>query len=147
MDNRPLCAILGPMSDTPEFASFEEFWPFYVREHSSKTNRRLHFAGTSLALGCVATAVVMRKPLLLLAAPVLGYGGAWVGHFFVEKNRPATFKYPLWSLMGDFKMYGMILRGRMDEEVERVLRDYAAKAAEAEAKTDGAAPPAPAPAN
>ena len=115
------------MSDTPEFANFDEFWPFYVREHSSKTNRRLHFVGTSLALGCVATAVVMRKPLMALAAPVLGYGGAWVGHFFVEKNKPASFKYPLWSFRADWVMWSKIIRRQMAAELERAEEIMAAR--------------------
>jgi len=105
----------------PEFHSFEEFWPYYVREHANKTNRTLHFIGTSAALGIAAASLVTRRPALLLLAPVMGYGFAWVGHFFVEHNRPATFKHPLWSLRGDFKMWAKMLDGSMDAEVERVL--------------------------
>ncbi len=122
------------MSDLPEFESFDDFWPFYVKEHRSKANRALHFAGTTLALGAVAAAVVTRRPLLLLAAPILGYGPAWVGHFFVEQNRPASFKHPVWSFMGDFKMYGLMLRGKMSAEVARVLdADLARRDAETQA--------------
>ena len=106
-----------------EFSSFEEFWPFYVKEHSKKTTRMLHFAGTTAAMACVAGAVLLKKRWLLLAAPVVGYGPSWIGHFFVEKNRPATFKYPLWSLRADFVMWGKIVRGEMDAEVERVLAE------------------------
>jgi len=105
----------------PEFHSFEEFWPYYVREHANKTNRTLHFIGTSAALGIAAASLVTRRPALLLLAPVMGYGFAWVGHCFVEHNRPATFKHPLWSLRGDFKMWAKMLDGSMDAEVERVL--------------------------
>ena len=101
------------------FQSFEEFWPFYVLEHANKTNRVLHFAGTSAALTILAAAAIKRKPALIPAALVAGYGCAWIGHFLVEGNRPATFKYPLWSLMGDFKMWSKMLRGTMDREVER----------------------------
>ncbi len=101
--------------------SFDEFWPFYVREHKSKLNRQLHFAGTSLALACLAGAVLGKQRWLLLAAPVVGYGPAWIGHFLIEKNRPATFKHPLWSLQADFVMWGKMLAGTMDAEVERVL--------------------------
>jgi len=108
----------------PEFANFEEFWSFYVREHSNKNNRRLHFAGTSLGLGCVAASFLLKKRWMLLAAPVLGYGGAWIGHFFVEKNKPASFKYPGWSFLADFKMYGLIIQGKMDAEVERAHREH-----------------------
>lgn len=106
-----------------EFSSFEEFWPFYVKEHSKKTTRMLHFAGTTAAMACVAGAVLLKKRWLLLAAPIVGYGPSWIGHFFVEKNRPATFKYPLWSLRADFVMWGKIARGEMDAEVERVLAE------------------------
>jgi hypothetical protein len=102
------------------FQSFEEFWPFYVREHSNPLNRALHFVGTTAALGCLAGAAVGQW-WLLPVAPVVGYGCAWIGHFVVEKNRPATFKYPLWSLRGDFVMWSKMLRGQMSEEVRRVL--------------------------
>ena len=115
------------MSESARFRTFEEFWPFYVKEHSLKSTRWMHFAGTTMALGTVAAAVLLRKRSLLFVAPVMGYGPAWISHFFIEKNRPATFKYPRWSLMADFKMYGMILRGTMDAEVERVLREDAQK--------------------
>jgi hypothetical protein len=113
------------MSDA-EFKTFEDFWPFYVREHANKTNRALHFVGTSLAMGCLAAAALTRRKGFLLAAPLLGYGFAWVGHFVVEGNRPATFKYPAWSLRGDLKMWQLIAAGEMDDEVARVLRDEAA---------------------
>src|SRR5262249_14139702 len=102
------------------FQSFDDFWPFYVREHSQPLNRKLHFIGTSCALGCLAGAAVGQW-WLLPVAPVVGYGFAWAGHFLVEKNRPATFKYPLWSLRGDFIMWTKMLRGTMDDEVRRVL--------------------------
>lgn len=105
----------------PRYRSFEEFWPYYVREHSNKTNRRLHFVGTTAALGCLAGATFLGKRRLFALAPVVGYGAAWVGHFLIEKNRPATFQYPLWSLMGDLRMWSMMLRGTMDAEVERVM--------------------------
>jgi hypothetical protein len=103
------------------YASFEEFWPFYVSQHRDATNRTLHFVGTSLVLVCLALGVLV-DPLLLLAAPFCGYGFAWVGHFFFEKNRPATFRYPLWSLRADFRMYRLMLLGRMRPELERALR-------------------------
>jgi hypothetical protein len=104
----------------PEYQSFEEFWPFYVREHSNATNRKLHFVGSSLALGSVAAAVLTGRKSLLLLAPLMGYGFAWVGHFVVEKNRPATFTYPAWSLRGDMVMWWKTVTGTMDAEVERV---------------------------
>lgn len=101
--------------------TYEEFWPFYVREHSDPTNRKLHFVGTSGTIALVIAAIVRRKPSHLLHAMISGYGGAWIGHFFFQKNTPATFKYPLWSLYSDFRMYGKILAGKMDEEVARAL--------------------------
>jgi hypothetical protein len=104
-----------------DFRSFEEFWPFYVREHSTKLNRLLHFAGTGGALSALAMAAARRKSSWLLLAPAIGYGAAWIGHFFVERNTPATFKHPLWSLRADLVMFSKMVAGTMDEEVERVL--------------------------
>lgn len=101
--------------------TYEEFWPFYVREHSDPTNRKLHFVGTSGTIALVIAAIVRRKPIHLLHAAISGYGGAWIGHFFFQKNTPATFKYPLWSLFSDFRMYGKILAGTMNDEVARAL--------------------------
>lgn len=103
--------------------SFEQFWPYYLSEHESKTTRLLHFAGTSAAMGCVAFAVLKRKPSVLLTALLVGYGTAWASHFFVEKNRPASFRYPLWSLAADFKMWSLIATGRMDAELARVKQE------------------------
>lgn len=104
------------------FQSFAEFWPFYVREHSVGACRVLHFVGSTLALVLVALAAVLANPWYLLAAPIVGYGFAWIGHFLIEKNRPATFKYPLWSFIGDWKMWLLIITGRMGSEVERYCR-------------------------
>jgi hypothetical protein len=111
------------MSEKEHFESFEDFWPHYVRAHSEKTNRRLHFIGTTLAMGCVGGAALLRRPLLLLAAPVVGYGFAWVGHFVFQKNIPATFGNPLYSLRADFVMWSKIANGTMDAEVERYAGD------------------------
>lgn len=99
--------------------SFEDFWPYYVRAHSNKGNRRLHFVGTSAAMAMVAGGVLTRRLLPILLAPVVGYGFAWIGHFLVEGNVPATFGHPLWSLKGDFVMWKKILEGTMDAEVEK----------------------------
>jgi hypothetical protein len=95
------------------FATFDEFYPFYLGEHANPTCRRLHFVGSSLVLGCVVAAIVTTNPWWLAAMPVAGYGFAWVGHFFFEHNRPATFKHPLYSLLGDWVMYKDILIGRI----------------------------------
>lgn len=101
-------------SDTSErIQSFEEFWPYYVGEHAKKSTRTLHFLGTTAAVGCAAAGLLLGKRWLLAVAPLCGYGPAWVSHFFIEKNRPATFTYPLYSLIGDFAMARDILVGRI----------------------------------
>lgn len=107
--------------DPSRYTSYEAFWPFYVSQHLNPTNRRLHFIGTSLALGSLVAAVVV-SPVWILVAPVAGYGFAWLGHFSFEKNRPATFTYPLWSLRADFRMHRLMLLGRMAPELERGAR-------------------------
>ena len=96
-----------------EFTSFSAFYPFYLSEHSNRISRRLHFIGTLGVLVIVFKAVFWRDPVLLWLVPVVGYGFAWIGHFFFEKNRPATFQYPIYSLMGDFAMFRDILIGRI----------------------------------
>lgn len=105
-----------PLTDqaaAPRFASFGEFYPFYLSEHANRTCRLLHFIGSSLVIGIVVAAIVQRDARWLLLAPIAGYGFAWVGHFVFEKNRPASFKQPLYSLMGDWVMYGDMLRGKI----------------------------------
>lgn len=96
-----------------EFESFAAFYPFYLNEHRNTTCRRLHFAGSTVALLCLVALVVSGNFWWLLAAVVSGYAFAWVGHFAFEKNRPATFRHPVYSLMGDWVMYGDIWRGRI----------------------------------
>lgn len=100
-------------SPTPLHASFAEFYPFYLGEHSNRTCRRLHFLGSSLALVCLAGVVATGDLRLLALGLVCGYGFAWLGHFGFEKNRPASFKRPLYSFMGDWRMYWEILTGRI----------------------------------
>ncbi len=95
------------------FSSFREFYPYYLSEHADRTCRRLHFVGTTLVIGVVVASIATATPALLWAAPVAGYGFAWVGHFFFEKNRPATFQYPFYSLWGDFVMYKDMLTGKI----------------------------------
>lgn len=93
------------------YASFEAFYPFYLTEHANPTSRRLHVVGTGLVVAAL-TAGLARDRRLLLAAPLLGYGFAWVGHYRFEKNRPATFKYPLYSLIGDFRLFFETVTGK-----------------------------------
>lgn len=95
------------------FASFSEFYVFYLGEHRDRTCRRLHFAGSSLALGFVVLMVVRGDPRWLLAALLSGYAFAWMGHFFFEHNRPATFKHPFYSFAGDWVMFKDILTGKI----------------------------------
>ena len=95
------------------YASFREFYPFYLSEHSDRICRRLHFIGSTLVLLVFAVALATQRWLLLLLLPVLGYGFAWVGHFFFEHNRPATFTHPFYSFAGDWVMYWQILTRRM----------------------------------
>lgn len=89
---------------TGNYQTFEEFYPFYLSQHSNKTNRMLHCIGTSLAIFQLVHTLINFTLLNFLLIPIIGYSFAWVGHFYFEKNKPATFKYPLWSLMGDFRM-------------------------------------------
>ena len=101
------------MADPGRYGSFRDFYPFYLAEHRRSGTRRLHFAGTSLVLLTLAYAAVTARWRWLALVPLFGYGFAWVGHFFVERNRPATFRYPLYSLAGDFRMFADMLRGRV----------------------------------
>ena len=95
------------------FSSFREFYPFYLQEHSNRTSRRLHFIGSCGVVVLVVLAVRELNPWWLLGALVCGYGFAWVGHFFFEKNRPATFRHPVYSFMGDWVMFKDILSGKI----------------------------------
>jgi hypothetical protein len=95
------------------FSSFREFYPFYLSEHGNRTSRRLHFIGSCGVLVLLAVAIWRGNAWYLLAALLCGYGFAWVGHFFFEKNRPATFKHPIYSFVGDWVMFKDILTGRI----------------------------------
>jgi hypothetical protein len=105
-------------SASPE--TWDAFWRFYVLEHREPRTRRLHFAGTFLALVCLVVAALWANVWLALAAPVIAYGFAWGAHFTVERNAPATFRHPLRSLMADALMFGLMCIGRMDDEVARM---------------------------
>jgi len=95
------------------FDSFSDFYPFYLGEHANRTCRRLHFVGSTLVLLIVLAVLWQREPAWLLAVPLVGYGFAWTGHFFFEKNRPATFSHPWYSLMGDWVMWKDMLTRRI----------------------------------
>ena len=123
----------------PKIETFEQFWDFYVGEHRKKSTRILHFIGTTAAVGCLAGGLLTKRRWLLLVAPVCGYGPAWFSHFFIEKNKPATFTYPLWSLQADFVMWWKTLSGQMQAEVDRVLRQEAEKVARESADAADAA--------
>ncbi|ANM30831.1 membrane protein [Acidobacteria bacterium Mor1] len=102
-----------------EYQTFEAFWPYYLREHSRPATRNWHFVGSTLALLVLVFALVTRNWWLLLAVPVAGYLFAWLSHALIERNKPATFTYPLWSLIADYKMYVCFLTGRLGKELEK----------------------------
>lgn len=108
-----------PAADVPPFRSFEDFFPHYLREHGRPGTRALHLAGTVMATALLVAAAADRKrrPWYLLAAPLAGYGAAWLGHYAVERNRPATFRHPIWSVRGDYRMLGLWATGRLEEKV------------------------------
>lgn len=101
------------------FKTFNDFWPFYLGEHAAPANRWLHFIGTSLALVQIIYALTTQRFWFLLTALLTGYGFAWIGHFLMEKNRPATFTYPLFSFLGDWKMWALMLTGGLQNELEK----------------------------
>jgi len=95
------------------YRSFGDFYPFYLSEHSNKVSRRLHFTGTSIAVALLITAAITQRWWLIAVALVQGYAFAWVGHYFFERNKPATFRYPAFSLMGDWRLWWEILTGKL----------------------------------
>ena len=100
-------------TQAPQHTSFAEFYPFYLSEHSNRTCRRMHFLGSTLSLMCLAMLAVTGKPHYFLYGLLCGYACAWIGHFVFEKNKPASFKRPLYSFMGDWVKYGPLRRGRV----------------------------------
>ena len=105
---------------TDKLPTFEAFWPYYLGEHRMPACRGVHYVGSLAAPLTLVAALTTGNLWLLLLIPICGYGPARVGHFIIEKNRPATFTYPVWSLLGDYKMLGLALRGKMADEVTRL---------------------------
>ena len=101
------------MNNEPRIRTFADFYPFYLSEHANRVSRRLHFVGTSIALALLIAALLTQVWWLIAVAVVQGYAFAWVGHFFFEHNRPATFKYPGFSFVGDWRLWWEILTGKI----------------------------------
>ncbi|MFL6688777.1 MAG: Mpo1-like protein [Alphaproteobacteria bacterium] len=97
--------------------TYREFWPYYLREHARPTTRSIHFLGTGVATACLIALMATGNPWLLPGVLIGGYGPAWVAHFFVEHNKPATFRHPLWSLVSDYRMAFVWLTGQLDREL------------------------------
>lgn len=102
-----------------KLSRYEDFWPFYLREHARPATRALHYAGTAFGLALLGAAVWTSNAWLVLPAVVSGYAFAWIAHMAVEKNRPATFTYPLWSLISDFRMFFLWAAGRLGPELRK----------------------------
>lgn len=102
--------------------NYSEFWDFYIGEHSKPLTRALHFAGTTIGFTLLVLLILSGRWYYFPVFFVVGYGFAWLAHFVVEKNRPATFKYPFWSFISDLKMAWLMITGRMGGEIERVAQ-------------------------
>jgi hypothetical protein len=107
------------MPTSAHIGTYKEFWPYYLQQHSSPRTRAIHYLGTGLALLSILALIATLNLWFLLLALVAGYAPAWIGHFLIEKNRPATFTYPLWSLFSDFRMAWDWLSGTLPKELEK----------------------------
>ena len=101
------------MPEQKKFATYDDFFAYYLQEHSNRRNRILHAVGTLLGLAIVVAAFAFRHPIYALAWPVAGYGFAWIGHFLIEGNKPATLQHPYWSFISDFRMLWLMATGRL----------------------------------
>jgi hypothetical protein len=110
---------MAESSTGSKITTYRAFWPYYLQEHAKPATRAIHYAGTALAIATLIAAIATQIWWLLIAVPIAGYLFAWIGHFFIEKNRPATFTYPFWSLYSDFRMFALWLCGRMEGELKR----------------------------
>lgn len=104
---------------TDAINSYRDFWPYYLREHSRSRTRAIHFFGTGLSTALLVSGLALDRVVLIVLAIFAGYGPAWIGHFFIEKNRPATFSYPLWSLFSDYRMTFLWLTGQLGRELAK----------------------------
>lgn len=111
------------MSAERKYKDFKSFYPYYLTEHSDVKNRALHFTGTFLLLLILVSGIITGKWLLFVFIPVVGYGFAWVGHYFIEKNKPATFTYPLYSLASDFVMFWHMLTGQIGSKLAKAKKE------------------------
>jgi hypothetical protein len=102
------------------FRTYAEFWSYYLRGHAKSATRAVHYIGTVGSTLMLIWVLATQNWWWLLAVPILGYGPAWIGHFFIEKNRPATFEAPFWSLISDYRMCGLFLAGRLGSELEKL---------------------------
>ena len=102
-----------------EYKSFQAFWPYYLREHSNPQTRNLHYIGSTLAILVLLWAVISRNGWLFVLVPLAGYSFAWISHAFIERNKPATWTYPLWSLVGDYRMFWCFLTGKLESELDK----------------------------
>jgi hypothetical protein len=111
------------MMEVKKYTTFNSFYEYYLTEHSNANNRKVHFIGTLLLIFSFLIGIVTGKLIFFILIPILGYGFAWVGHYFIEKNKPATFTYPFYSLAGDFVMFWDIITGNIDEKLKKIEKN------------------------